>query len=67
MVVTRGKLRRGNGRGMRFFSWLGRRCEKSAFCRDFGNGVTNGVTEWGYIFSGMGLQKVEIGGWIERG
>lgn len=41
--------------------------EKSAFCRDFGNGVTIGVTDWGYIFLGMGLQNVEIGGWIERG
>lgn len=41
--------------------------EKSAFCRDFGNGVTIGVTDWGYIFLGMGLQNVEMGGWIERG
>lgn len=49
------------------FSWSGRLGEKSAFCRDFGNGVTIGVTEWGYIFGGMGLQNAEIGGRIERG
>lgn len=34
--------------GASFFRWLWKDAEKGRFCRDFGIGVTIGVTERGY-------------------
>mgnify|MGYP003426591635 FL=1 len=41
--------------------------EKGRFCRDFGFGNSFGNSVWELIFESLGIQKVEMRGWRERG
>lgn len=50
-----------------FFRGLLEGYKRGRFCRDFGIGVTKGVTERGYTWKRKGLQKVEMRGWMEGG
>lgn len=49
------------------FSWFAGWAEKGGFCRDFGFGNSFGNSVWEFTFESLGIQKVEMRGWMERG
>ncbi|MDY4667296.1 MAG: hypothetical protein SO359_05260 [Prevotella sp.] len=40
---------------------------KRRFCRDFRFGNSFGYSVWEFTFESLGIQKVEMRGWMERG
>ena len=50
-----------------FFRGLWEWREKGRFCRDFRFGNSFGYSVWEFTFGSLGIQKVEMRGWMEKG